>query len=277
MSNLTLRLITAFIAGPLFLLGMWWGPIGRELLLGWMLLAGAGEWERLVAARFPDVKGISRYLSWILSVGFSVLFVTDAPSVYFFAWSALAILAWVIESFRLLDVDRLFPWLSMQLFGTFFIGYWAGQSFELFAGTASYSFEPVYAFLFVLFCMWVVDTGAYICGRLLGKHKLAPVLSPKKTWEGAIGGTAMTLVFGALTGPFLLSLPLVPSILVTLLLAVAAQLGDLLESALKRWAGIKDSSNLLPGHGGFLDRFDGFYLSAPLAVIVIQLTHSGIL
>lgn len=277
MSNLTLRLITAFIAGPLFLLGMWAGPLGRELLLGWMLLAGAGEWERLVAARFKDVGGLSRYFAWIFSLGYSVLWVLEAQAPLFLAWTALALLLWVMEAFRKLDIERLFPWLSMQLFGTAFLGLWAGQAFSLMHGTQTMSFEPVKPFLFVLFCMWVVDTGAYIFGRSMGKHKLAPELSPKKTWEGAVGGTALTLLFAAYTGPALLNIGLGTSLLLGLLLAVAAQLGDLLESALKRWAGIKDSSNLLPGHGGFLDRFDGFYFSAPMAALVLQLTTMGYL
>lgn len=277
MSNLTLRIITAFIAGPLFLLGMYAGPLGRELLLGWMLLAGAGEWERLVAARFKDAAGLSRYYAWIFSVGFSVLWVQKAPAVLFLGLTALALLLWVIEAFRKLEIERLFPWLALQLFGTAFLGLWAGQAFNLMEGDAAWSFDPVKPFLFVLFTMWVVDTGAYLFGRTMGKHKLAPELSPKKTWEGAVGGTLLTLAFAAWAGPALLHVSLLASVLIGLLLAVAAQLGDLLESALKRWAGIKDSSNLLPGHGGFLDRFDGFYFSAPMAVIVLQLSALGYL
>jgi phosphatidate cytidylyltransferase len=109
---------------------------------------------------------------------------------------------------------------------------------------------------------WLVDTGAYGIGRLLGKRPLAPAVSPKKTWEGAIGGFVVGVV-----GGFAISLfgfvPAAPAIAIGVLAGTFGQLGDLSESLLKREADVKDSSSLIPGHGGVLDRFDSLLINVP--------------
>jgi phosphatidate cytidylyltransferase len=117
--------------------------------------------------------------------------------------------------------------------------------------------------LFVLVITWVGDTAAYFVGRAVGKRKLAPVLSPKKTWEGTFAS-----IFGALLVAVVFSRWLVVPLLHLLTMAalgnVAGQAGDLLESAYKRSAGVKDSGSLLPGHGGVLDRIDALILAIPV-------------
>jgi phosphatidate cytidylyltransferase len=115
--------------------------------------------------------------------------------------------------------------------------------------------------------VWATDIGAYFAGRGIGGAKVAPSISPNKTWAGVIGGMiAATLLAAFLHWRFGLALPLV---MATPLLAVAAQVGDFFESWLKRRAGVKDSGTLLPGHGGVLDRLDGVVTSAPLAAILV--------
>ena len=115
--------------------------------------------------------------------------------------------------------------------------------------------------------VWATDIGAFFAGRAIGGPKLAPAISPAKTWAGLIGGvlaaSALAVVLHMLAG-----LPLRLT-LATPVLAVVAQLGDLFESALKRRAGVKDSGNLLPGHGGVLDRLDGVVPVAPLAALLV--------
>ncbi len=121
-------------------------------------------------------------------------------------------------------------------------------------------------FLFMTFLsVWCMDTAAYAVGHAMGKHPLASVLSPKKTWEGAIGGFAAALGVCALFSHFLLkeALPLPWALAVGAVIGVTGQLSDLAESMVKRDAGIKDSGALLPGHGGVFDRFDSFILCAP--------------
>jgi phosphatidate cytidylyltransferase len=123
--------------------------------------------------------------------------------------------------------------------------------------------------LWVLFLFWVIawgDTGALYTGTLVGRHKLCPAVSPKKTVEGAAGGLAANLVFAWIFKIlFFHSMAGVTCTVFALIVGVAGQMGDLFESEFKRAAGVKDSSNLLPGHGGFLDRLDALLLAAPTA------------
>jgi phosphatidate cytidylyltransferase len=119
--------------------------------------------------------------------------------------------------------------------------------------------------LLAMLCVTLSDTGAYYVGSAFGRHRLAPVLSPKKSWEGAAGGV-LGSVTGALIGHFWFfhRLPLGHAVTLGLVLCAAGILGDLAESMLKRTAGVKDSSALLPGHGGVLDRVDSLLVAAPV-------------
>jgi phosphatidate cytidylyltransferase len=126
---------------------------------------------------------------------------------------------------------------------------------------------------FLLALVWASDIGAYAFGRLIGGPKLAPALSPNKTWAGALGGLGCAMLTGvaaaALTGA-----PVLPVVGVSVVVAVAAQLGDLAESYAKRRFGVKDSSHLIPGHGGLLDRIDSL-LAAALALALLMVLSGG--
>jgi phosphatidate cytidylyltransferase len=117
--------------------------------------------------------------------------------------------------------------------------------------------------LFSLVIVWVSDTVAYFVGRAIGKHPFAPLLSPKKTWEGAVGGLAGSLAVGFAVARWV-NVPLPHLLGMAAIGNVAGQVGDLLESAYKRSAGVKDSGSLLPGHGGVLDRIDALILAIPV-------------
>ncbi|MGI6678534.1 MAG: phosphatidate cytidylyltransferase [Dehalobacterium sp.] len=141
----------------------------------------------------------------------------------------------------------------------------------LFAWTLSHlilireTFPTGFKYIFLAFIItWTTDTGAYCCGRLFGRHKLSPTISPNKTVEGALGGTLLCLIVVYAAKGFFPQIPL--QVLITLggVCSVAGQMGDLMESAIKRWVGVKDSGNIIPGHGGILDRFDSLTLVAPL-------------
>ena len=114
------------------------------------------------------------------------------------------------------------------------------------------------------FLVWGTDTGAYLIGRAVGRHPLAPQVSPKKTVEGALGGLLTAILVGALYWKWVGGAPLSYFLLLGIVVGVGAQLGDLFESALKRSAGVKDSGKLIPGHGGILDRFDSFVFAIPI-------------
>lgn len=117
--------------------------------------------------------------------------------------------------------------------------------------------------IFLFITILLTDTGCYYFGKKFGKHKLAPIVSPKKTIEGAIGGATCAIMGGVLVGHFI-HLGLYHSIILGVICTVFAQIGDLSESLIKRDAGVKDSGNTLPGHGGFLDRTDSYVLTIPI-------------
>jgi phosphatidate cytidylyltransferase len=128
--------------------------------------------------------------------------------------------------------------------------------------------------LLVFIITWASDTFAYFVGRAFGKNKLAPSLSPAKTIEGAIGGIAGTIFIVLIFNHFLLALPLGWAVIIGLAGSLFAQLGDLFESGIKRLGNVKDSGNLIPGHGGILDRFDSVLFVGPLLLNLLLLMQS---
>ena len=119
----------------------------------------------------------------------------------------------------------------------------------------------------VLLIVWVTDIGGYFAGRGIGGPKLWPRVSPKKTWAGAIGGFIASLAIAAAFAGFGFG-KMGPLLLLGAVLSIASQLGDLFESAVKRRFGVKDSSQIIPGHGGLLDRLDGFVAAIALAALI---------
>jgi phosphatidate cytidylyltransferase len=115
----------------------------------------------------------------------------------------------------------------------------------------------------LIFCIWINDTMAYIVGSRIGKTKFFPSISPKKTWEGTIGGIIFTILAAAVYGLLGHTYRLIDWIVIAAIASVMGTAGDLLESKIKRLAGVKDSGNLMPGHGGFLDRFDSMIAATP--------------
>jgi len=129
---------------------------------------------------------------------------------------------------------------------------------------------PYYIY-FVLAVVFIGDTGAYAFGKLLGKHKMAPIASPHKTWEGSLGGILAACLGGVLAQQILLKDTLLwKAVVLAFLIHLVAQVSDPMESLFKRAAGVKDSSNILPGHGGVFDRIDSLILAAPLFYYLLR-------
>jgi len=129
--------------------------------------------------------------------------------------------------------------------------------------------------LFMVLIVWASDTGAYLAGRALGGPKLAPAISPGKTWSGAAGGLLAAILVGAGAASLLAPGGASRAAAIAAMLGVMSQAGDLLESAIKRRFGVKDSSSLIPGHGGVFDRLDGVMAAAPLATAFALLAGRG--
>lgn len=128
--------------------------------------------------------------------------------------------------------------------------------------------------LFYVILIWINDVGAYLVGISIGKHRLFERLSPKKSWEGFFGGLIFTVLASVFLGPWMTGMentPILVWIIFGVVLTLSAVAGDLFESMLKREAGVKDSGNVIPGHGGFLDRFDAMFISLPFVYTMVRL------
>jgi len=123
--------------------------------------------------------------------------------------------------------------------------------------------------LFIL--IWTYDSGAYLVGVSIGRHRLFERISPKKSWEGAIGGTLTAMLAAYFISGFIPEIKLIHWIAISILTVVSSTFGDLTESMFKRYFGIKDSGNILPGHGGILDRFDSLFFAVPVIVAYLKL------
>jgi phosphatidate cytidylyltransferase len=187
-----------------------------------------------------------------MAFAFVVLYNTEPRQPAFL----LATVFWIV-------VAPLWLWRGVQTRGLAVTGFMV----ILPAALAFVVLEPLEVLL-LLGLVWIADSAAYFVGRAWGRRKLAPEISPGKSWEGAIGGTAGALVYAIICGTFIEGLFWVPYLLAAALLAVLSIVGDLFESAVKRQAAVKDSGTLLPGHGGVLDRIDSATAALPAAALL---------
>lgn len=248
------RVITAFalLFGVLF--GLFYLP---SLYWGWLTLGviSIGAWEWGGIAAYPKA-GRWLYLAMTIVIGLAFFsFRTPVEPVYLaaVAFWLLVVLPWLLLGWRVHQPVLLALTGWMVLFPTWF----ALMDFHIMRPALLFGLMAVVA---------VADIGAYFAGRTFGKHKLAPSISPGKTWEGVVGGLLGVSLYGA-SWTVLESALGVPFPGYALLLAMASLsvVGDLFESWLKRQAGIKDSGHILPGHGGVLDRIDAMTAALPLA------------
>lgn len=258
---ITALLLAAGLLAVLFLL-----PARHaELVFGLIAALAAWEWAglmRIDGAGRIMFAAVAAMFCWQVKVG-------GEPASLLFMGAAT--LFWLLVAG--LWLRRRWP-----LAGNDFLGYGLGLLLLVATWTAMTELHgrSPWLLLGVMSLAWVADTAAYFTGRAYGSHKLAPNVSPGKTWEGVAGGAAAVLVWGlglaAATGYPGASSPLqwVALALVLVLLTALSVVGDLFESLLKRQAGIKDSSALLPGHGGILDRIDSLTALLPVATLVLK-------
>ncbi len=171
--------------------------------------------------------------------------------------AAIALWEWV----RIVGGPRHYAW---AFFGALYAAL-------LFVAPVALRADPGYgiaAILFLFAIVWTTDIAGYFAGRAIGGPKLAPSISPKKTWSGAIAGLLGSVVIVALGAPYVPEVRVVPLIGVAVLLSIFSQAGDIGESALKRRFNVKDSSQIIPGHGGVMDRLDGFWAAAVCAAAI---------
>lgn len=253
-------LLAAFLGALLLLERPWFG-----VLIGAVVAAGGYEWGKLAglgprAALGYGALALLLYAALAWSLG--PLRTADRPELALFVAAA---------AFWLLVAP---PWLDRGMErspGSVLLA--VGLLVLVPTGLAAITLSPA-QLLLALGLIWIADTAAYLAGRAFGRRRLAPRISPGKTWEGAAGGAVATLIYaiicalpGAPLGGSVRGASWVPYLAVALLLCAVSIVGDLFESALKRRAGAKDSGALLPGHGGVLDRIDSATSTLPIAAL----------
>ena len=249
--NLLLRVASAAVLAPVAIAATYFGGIAFTLLWTLAGLAIWWEWVRLVQP--AGNQGV-------LATGFGVILIegllagSDNMEIALII-AALGALATAITSMRHA------VWIAAGVFYAIA---------PLLASVALRGDDRIglIAILFVFAVVWGTDIVAYFTGRAIGGPKLAPAISPKKTWSGAIGGTLAGIAGGLAVILVAGGVASVRIILIAFLLSVVAQIGDLFESGIKRHFEVKDSSGLIPGHGGVMDRLDGYIFAVPVAVLI---------
>lgn len=276
MSGTKQRIITGLIFGAIVIGGML--AHQRSFQIVFVLIAALCLWEFFGMTLENQPKTWAMYRK-ILGTGLGLLpilvtigFIPEIIVLYTFAASVFIIL--IIELFA--QAQKPFSNIGHILLGIIYIGFPFALVIMMSIDRQLRDFTP-YIILGILLMVWASDVAAYFSGRALGKNKLFPRISPKKTWEGAIGGLLGAVAAGALIYMVyrqlgVHSLTLQNWLILGAITAVFGILGDLVESMLKRSVNIKDSGNLLPGHGGFLDRFDAFIFVIPFAYLYLALS-----
>ncbi len=186
---------------------------------------------------------------------------------YYFLIFPLIACVYIVKLYKKFE-RKPFTNIAFTFLGIFYVAIPFGLLNTVALEDGIYNYEVIFGCLFIL---WATDTGAYFAGTFFGKRKLFERISPKKTWEGFIGGAILALIFAYGLSTYFHSLSVLQWMIVGVIIIIGGTFGDLVESLLKRSIEIKDSGNALPGHGGFLDRFDGLLISAPFIVAYLEI------
>lgn len=294
------RLLTALVLIPVVLIAVFRAPASWfDLLVAIVAILASMEYLDIAAAYGykPFREKTFLLLLALFAIGFwatrtpvpSLALIASALVAYF----GFAPFVYLCAGMAREDMRSVLPGAALSYFALPYIG------FSLLTLVIMKSMEGGWFFLLFTFCaVWIGDTAAYYVGRSMGRFKFAPAISPKKTWEGAIASILGAVIIGvvltyfgpqigrALARAHLLGnqdrivaglvgyhTPLWLAALAGGLINVAAQVGDLVESLMKRGAGVKDSGNLLPGHGGMLDRIDALLFASPVALLIFAATY----
>ncbi|MEF0943133.1 phosphatidate cytidylyltransferase [Rhizobium sp. BR 362] len=262
--ELRLRIMSGIVLAAVVLVATWYGGLSFRILAAAIGLLVYYEWSTITDLHGRDPQGNALgWLGLVLIAGATLM----AESVY----SLEMLVIFVAVTAVMVAARRKSWWLPGGIF-------YAGLTAIALAEIRDDDLRGFVLMLFIFATVWATDIFAYFVGRAIGGAKLAPRISPGKTWSGAIGGAIAAVIAGtAVVWSFFSADSLwIPAL--TLVLSICSQIGDLFESFIKRRFGVKDSSHLIPGHGGVMDRVDGLIFAcfaAFLLAIVISLTISG--
>jgi phosphatidate cytidylyltransferase len=263
------RELTAAVASPIAIWIVGWShPYVYDATLA--LIAALALYELL---DLGEKKGYRLPKTLCIAVMLFIIaaFILEPISVEMGVFLALLVIpaSYVLTS---RDLDDALPSSGIAVMATLYVGMLAGSMIRL---RQDFPDGPKLVF-FLLLVVWMGDTGAYYVGRSLGKHRLSPRISPKKTIEGLAGGVATSIITAIVIHfTFFPKFPLLHAAIAGAVLSLAGVVGDLAESMWKRSAAVKDSGTLIPGHGGFLDRFDSIFFTAPMLYVYWVLIQNG--
>ncbi len=254
--DLGLRLVSGIVLAVIAFGLIWLGGWGFTMLVGVGGVLMSWEWSRIVRGTGRDTACVVHALAVAIAVGLAA-FGQPLLAVIVVAMGSVIVMALTFGTQTVLSS-----------LGVFYVGIPAVALIVLRLAPS----HGLAAVLLVMLVVWTVDTAAFMGGRSIGGPKLWPAVSPNKTWAGFLSGVGAGTVMGAGIG-WWLGAPRLNLALVALALGIASQGGDLAESALKRAFGVKDSSGLIPGHGGILDRVDGVVAAATLAGMIAMVVN----
>ena len=262
--ELRLRIVSGIILAVIVLAATWYGGSSFRLLAAAIGLLVYYEWSTIADLHGRDPQGNALgWLGLVLIAGATLM----SESVY----SIEVLTAFVVVTAIMVAVRQKTWWLPGGIF-------YSGLTAIALAEIRDDDLRGFVLMLFIFATVWATDIFAYFVGRAIGGPKLAPRISPGKTWSGAIGGAVAAIIAGTAVVWSFFSADDLRIPVLALVLSVCSQIGDLFESFVKRRFGVKDSSHLIPGHGGVMDRVDGLIFAcfaAFLLAIVISLTMSG--
>lgn len=264
-SNTLTRVLTALVLIPLVLVLVVWAP--RWLFSAIVTLVAVATLREYLALAAQSGLGPLTWFSYA-ATAVLVFWAPLAESPALLVLMALALAARPVRS-----LEKALPGAASSVMGVLYVGLPLAMLSDL-----RRLYDGPRWVIYVLALTWVSDTAAYFGGRAFGRHKLAPRISPGKTWEGAVASLAVSLAFGmAYLAWMRPEMGLAWSGSISAAVNIAGQAGDLVESAVKRGAGAKDSGSMLPGHGGLLDRIDALLFAVPALWYILSLRVSWLL
>ncbi|MEI7802459.1 MAG: phosphatidate cytidylyltransferase, partial [Bacteroidota bacterium] len=263
------RTLTGIVFGAIMLAGLLINQTGFMILTTLICAGCLWEYYAMVSAvqTYSEGKKIrTRIFYFVVGMAVYLFFMLNPFS--FFVRIYLTVLLFpilfLLFAVELFLIDkRNFQNITINIFGLIYIVTPLSLLHHILTFNESWFPGMINPIVGIVLLIWTNDTFAYLTGAQFGKHKMFPEVSPKKSWEGFVGGTIMTLVVAWLLSMWLTSMSLRDWIALALIASIIGTIGDLFESMIKRNLGIKDSGNIMPGHGGFLDRFDAFIFCIP--------------